>query len=142
VADYNKIGLLTLRGDRLLMCRKSHTTSLLILPGGCLEAEESPMECLSREIREELGDVTVRNAEYIGTYRDRAATDDPSVHKTLHMELYRGEIEGTPVASSEIVELVWFGPDSDRALLTPIFLNKILPDLIRRRILPWEAVEA
>lgn len=142
MADYNKIGLLTLRGDRFLMCRKSHTTSLLILPGGCLEAGESSMECLSREIREELGDVTLKNVAYVGTYQDRAATDDPAVHKTLHMELYRGEIEGSPVASSEIVELVWFGPDSDRAQLTPIFLNKILPDLIRRRILPWKTLEA
>jgi 8-oxo-dGTP pyrophosphatase MutT (NUDIX family) len=136
VADYNKIGLLTVRDGRMLLCRKKHTTSLLILPGGCIEPGESAVECLERELREELGDVAVRALEYLGTYTDRAAGSDAA--RTVQIELYRGDLSGAPVASSEIRELVWFGEADDRAQLAPSLVNKILPDLIARRIVPWK----
>lgn len=137
MADYNKVGLLVLQGDKILLCRKNNTTSKLILPGGCIESGESVMECLVREIYEELGDVQVLNPVYIGTYNEIAASDDPSVTKSLEIQLYQGELEGTPAASSEIVELVWFGPESPVEQLTPIMINQIIPDLIRRNILLW-----
>ena len=139
MADIEKIGALILRGDRMLLCRKSRETSKLILPGGRVEVGESDAECLARELCEELGDVTLSRVEYLGTYEDRASLDDPSVVKTVRIALYRGALSGHPVPCSEIVELVWFGPDSDRGQLTPILVNHILPDLVARGILPWGA---
>lgn len=135
MADYNKIGFLTVRSGSILLCRKKHTTSLLILPGGCLEPGESATECLERELREELGDVRPDSLEYLGTYTDRAAGSGGL--KTVQIELYRGGLAGEPVASSEIRELVWFGESDDYAELAPSLANKILPDLIARGILPW-----
>jgi 8-oxo-dGTP diphosphatase len=135
VADYNKIGLLTLRDGRMLLCRKKHTTSLLILPGGCLEPNESAVACLERELREELGEVRVSGLEYVGTYTDAAAGSEG--RKTVRIELYRGGLTGEPVASSEIRELVWFGEHGDAAQLAPSLANKIIPDLVARGILPW-----
>lgn len=137
LADYNKVGLLFIHDNRMLLCRKNHSTSRLILPGGCIEPGESVEECLNREIREELGDVTLKNVEYVGTYMDRAASDDPSVEKTVEIRLYKGDVIGSPVASSEIAELIWFGSESDRSELAPSIVNKILPDLIKKGILPW-----
>jgi len=142
VADFNKVGVLILRGNRLLLCRKNRDTSKLILPGGRIEAGESDLECLARELREELGEVALRNVEYVGTYEDRAALDDPAVLKTLRIALYRGDLVGEPTPASEITGLVWFGPESDVAELTPIFVNRILPDLLTRGILPWSASRA
>ena len=55
MADYEKAGLLVVREGRILLCRKSHSTSKLILPGGCLEPGESATQCLAREIREGRG---------------------------------------------------------------------------------------
>ncbi len=139
MADFNKVGALILRGDRILLCRKDRDTSKLILPGGRIELGESDAECLAREIREELGDVALNRLQYLGTYEDRASLDDATVVRTLRLVLYRGELSGTPTPSSEISELVWFGPDSNREELTPIFTNRILPDLLTRGILPWSA---
>ncbi len=137
MADFNKVGALILQGDRILLCRKNRDTSKLILPGGRIEAGESDLACLAREIREELGGVSLTRVEYLGTYEDRASLDDPTVVKSLRIALYRADLEGAPRPCSEIAELVWFGPDGDRRDLTPIFINRILPDLLARGVLPW-----
>lgn len=132
MADYDKVGLLVIRDGRILLCRKKHTTSLLILPGGCREEGESSPVCLLRELREELGHVRVNGLHYLGEYADRAAGEDA---KTVSIELYGGHLEGTPAPFSEIKELVWFGEHDDWALLAPSLARKILPDLIRRGLL-------
>jgi 8-oxo-dGTP diphosphatase len=132
--DYNKVGLLAVRDGRILLCRKNHSTALLILPGGCFEPGESAGECLNRELREELGEVQVDIAEYLGTYTDIAAG---STSKTVRIELYRAGLIGDPAPHSEIKELVWFGAQDDRGQLAPSLVNKILPDLIARGILAW-----
>jgi 8-oxo-dGTP diphosphatase len=135
--DFDKVGLLAVRDGKILLCRKKHTTSLLILPGGCREPGESAIECLSRELREELGDVAISAVELLGVYTDRAAGSKTALPKTVRIELYRAELIGEPVAHSEIAELVWFGERDDRVRLAPSIAYKILPDLLARGILPW-----
>ena len=139
MADYHKAGLLHLKDGRVLLCRKRHTTSLLILPGGTLEPGETAEECLRRECREELGEVKLSNLRYLGDYESSAAGQDD---KTVKIELYAGEIEGTPAAHSEIQDLVWFGPRDDAALLAPSLRNVIFPDLRHRGLLPPASYEA
>ncbi len=138
MAEFNKVGLLVEdESGRFLMCKKDHSTSLLILPGGCIEDGETDMECLNRELAEELGQVTPRNVQWVGRYTAIAHNDDPNIRKTLEIRLYRGELEGIPAARGEIRELLWFGKDDDPGLLTPIFTDHILPDLRKRGILSW-----
>jgi len=135
--DFDKVGLLAVRDGKILLCRKKHTTSLLILPGGCREPGESSLDCLARELREELGDVAISAAELLGAYTDRAAGTETSPPKTVRIELYRAELIGEPAASSEIAELVWFGERDNRSQLAPSIARKILPDLLERGILRW-----
>ncbi len=137
MADFEKAGLLTVRGNRVLLCRKKYGTSLLILPGGRYEAGEDALECLRRELAEELGPVRTSPLEFVGTYTSQAATGGESPPKTVRIDLYRGDLEGEPAANSEIRELVWFGESDDPELLAPSLRHAIFPDLIARGILPW-----
>src|SRR6185295_14321164 len=98
MADYHKAGLLHVKDGRVLLCRKKHTTSLLILPGGTLEPGETAEECLRRECREELGEVSVSALHYLGAYESSAAGQDG---KTVKIDLYAGELYGSPAAHSE-----------------------------------------
>ena len=132
--DIEKAGLLVVREGRVLLCRKKRGTPLLILPGGKQEPGETDIECLNRELREELGEVSASGVEHVGTYTDRATNET----KTIRIHLYRGELSGTPRASAEIGELVWFGAADDRSQLAPSLANTIIPDLVARGILPWD----
>ena len=134
MADIHKVGLLAIREGRMLLCRKKRGRQFLILPGGKIEKNESDMDCLHREVQEELGNVTVTDIEFTGSYTDIAAPIDGS-KKTVSIQLYRAVIQGEPVASSEIGELVWFSPHDEMQDLAPSLRNKIVPDLVARRIL-------
>jgi 8-oxo-dGTP diphosphatase len=129
----DKVGLLTIRDGRVLLCRKKRGTQLLILPGGKREAGESSLECLARELREELGDVTAVSPELVDIYMYAAAG---AKGKMVRVELYRAELEGEPHAQAEIGELVWFGAGDDQAMLAPSLAFLIFPDLIRRGL--WQ----
>ena len=139
MADIHKAGMLVIALDRILLCRKSRGTGLLILPGGRIEPGESAVECLERELREELGDVRAVGLRLLGTYIDQAAGEpgDGGKSRRIQVELFGGVLEGTPSARSEIAELVWFAKGDDPAALAPSIRNQILPDLLARGILGW-----
>lgn len=131
MADFEKAGLFTVRDGRVLLCRKKHTTALLILPGGVMEAGETAEECLRREVREELGEVGLDGVEFLGEYESAAAVPG----KTIRLQLYGGVLRGEPAAASEIRELVWFGSGDDPAALAPSLREVVFPDLRRRGLL-------
>ncbi len=123
-----KAGLLLLRDGRILLCRKSRGTQLLILPGGKYEGAETAEECIRREVREELGaGVLLRG--FVGTYADAAAGE---VDTVVQSDCYLGELDREPQACAEIAELVWFGVNDDMSLVSASLRNKILPDLLAR----------
>ncbi len=137
MAYYNKIGLLILNDDgtKFLVCEKSpeNVTSDFIMPGGLLE-EESETECLKNEIKEELDcEVDVSSLKLIGEYED-AAAGKPD--RNVSIRLYSGKIKGEPKPSAEIKKIHWIGKEgADNPRVSPIIRNKIIPDLVKRKIL-------
>ncbi|HEX4808318.1 MAG TPA: NUDIX domain-containing protein [Bryobacteraceae bacterium] len=130
--DYRKVGLAVIRDGRILLCRKKNGLPHLILPGGKPEPGESSLDCLHRELSEELGLVTATNVTYLGSYTSPAAVAPGDPAATVHIELYLGQLVGHPRPSGEISELVWFDPASDQGLVAPSLADLILPHLRQR----------
>ncbi|MBI5071469.1 NUDIX domain-containing protein [Candidatus Falkowbacteria bacterium] len=140
MAYYNKIGLLVLNKDQtsFLVCEpggkyKDKRVTQYLMPGGQLE-EKSEIECLKREIKEELNcNIDEKSLEYVGEYIDVSAA---TPERDVMIRLYRGNLIGNPKPSSEIGAFYWIGKnDVDNQKISPIIKNKIIPDLVKRGIL-------
>lgn len=93
------------RGDAVLLLEQPHHTSLS-LPGGFLERDETPAQCLVREMREELGvEVAVRGEPQAVLVDSRARRVDLIF-----------AVDGTGLemrsASAEVQALHWVAPSS------------------------------
>lgn len=121
----DKPGLLVIRNEKILLCRKRKGTQLLILPGGKREPGEDDETCLRRELAEELAGITYGPFKSIGVFEAPAAGEPDAI---VRIALYQASIEGEPTPQAEIAELIWFDLHTDdRALLSPILRDKILP---------------
>jgi ADP-ribose pyrophosphatase YjhB (NUDIX family) len=89
------------------------------LPGGFLEEEEHPLDCLHRELREEAG-VEIEPIELLGVWIDKYGGDG-SAATTLNVYWTARIVEGTPVPADDVAELRWFarGEISDEELGFP-----------------------
>jgi len=128
----NKIGLVIIQDKKLLLTLKKGTDKLII-PGGKIDSGESHIDCLEREIKEELGaEIKTDSIKFLTSLEDRAEFEPDTL---LKMELYIGNIKGEPKALSEIEEFVWFSKDGDFQVLSHILSHKIMPYLIEKKYL-------
>lgn len=92
--------------DQILLLRHVyHPESPWDLPGGWLERDESPADCVLRELREETG----FTAE-LGPVLTLTREDRPSHLAITYLARLNGS-SGEPELSSEILEAGWFAPD-------------------------------
>ncbi len=127
-----KYGLLIIKNNKFLINRKKRT-NLFLMPGGKPEQGESIEECLIREIKEEHGCTIIQNSiSFFDSFEDVAA-NEPNTR--IHMKLYLGKIKGEPQTRSEIEECRWFGKEDNQEILSPIIKNKILPLLLKKKII-------
>ncbi|HEY4486227.1 MAG TPA: NUDIX domain-containing protein [Candidatus Paceibacterota bacterium] len=69
------------KGDEILLIRNIGVT-YWSLPGGVLKRWETPMMCLRRELKEELG-ITIHSADYryrLGTYQSEHGDHTDTIH--------------------------------------------------------------
>jgi hypothetical protein len=139
MAYYNKIGLLVLNEDKtkFLVCEPGNkylekSVTQYLMPGGQL-TEDSDEECLGAEIKEELdSEIDFNTLEFTGEYTDVAATPG----KDVMIRLYQAKLLNEPKPSSEIGTLHWIGKeDLNNKKVSPIIRNKIIPDLVIRKII-------
>lgn len=77
----------------------------LVGPGGKLEADETPLECVVREVREELA-VDLVDPYKVGEFTFRFGDEDP---RLVHV-FRANDLDGTPSESPEAVPR-WFPAD-------------------------------
>jgi 8-oxo-dGTP diphosphatase len=115
---------------RLLLVRKRGTDRFM-QAGGKIDAGETAADALVRELREELAvTVTADDLVYLGRFDAPAANEAGYV---VDAEVFFASLDGTPVASAEIEELIWMSPsDAGGVRLAPLTSDVLLPLLAER----------
>lgn len=111
---------------RCLLVRKRGTTHF-IQPGGKMEADESPMTALTRELQEELNlNLAGQDFSYVGRFTDEAINEPGRI---VIAEIYHSVITATDFQpAAEIEEVIWYSPDSPQSiLLAPLTENHLMP---------------
>ena len=110
---------------RSLLVRK-RGSEVFMQPGGKIEAGESALDALTRELREELALVVdPAETEYIGSYRAIAANEENTV---VRAEVFFVQTAETPVAGAEIDEVLWVERlDEISVEVAPLSRDSLLP---------------
>jgi 8-oxo-dGTP pyrophosphatase MutT (NUDIX family) len=116
---------------RILVVRK-RGTSKYMLPGGKIEAGESPAEAAVRELHEEVGaELEPDSLLLLGEWTAPAANE---AGLTVHGHIFEHPwVDGLAVRA-EIEDLLWLHPDEMvmRDDLAPLLVTRVLPALANK----------
>jgi 8-oxo-dGTP pyrophosphatase MutT (NUDIX family) len=117
--------LVYIKNNKVLLVREKKDDGYK-LPGGRFEQNETSLQCLERELKEELDAVVDHaNLELIGDYIYRSSN-----YGDWKTYIYKGDLLGQPnVDGEEIAETAWFSLSSNLPL-RPHMQSHILPLLI------------
>jgi 8-oxo-dGTP diphosphatase len=109
----------------MLMARDDNNDLAFYNPGGKIEDGETDVECLRREVKEELDvDIDMDSVVLLGEF-EAPAHRKPDLK--VNIRLFSCQLTGEPKPHDEIVELKYFDSSVDKKHLTPISIEKIFP---------------
>jgi 8-oxo-dGTP diphosphatase len=114
------------QNKQLLMVRKRNTSKFMF-PGGKLAHQESELEAVIREVREEINcEVDLPTVRFLGKFTTMAANE---ANTQLEASVYSGQLLGTPTACNEIEELYWLPLDTTvhTIALAPLVSECVIP---------------
>jgi len=110
IYDYPRLcaGVVVLRDDHVLVLRRAHPPrrGWLDLPGGFIEADESPEQAARRELREETA-LAVGRLEWLGLYWDRYHLAGFGRFPTLNFYWIGRWRAGEPRAADDAASAEW-----------------------------------
>ncbi|QUA52173.1 NUDIX hydrolase [Aristaeella lactis] len=109
MAFIDKVAYLYLKDGKILSTRSKGKDKYYI-PGGKREGNETDIETLVREVKEELSvDIIEDSATFYGIFEAQAhgKEDNKKIKMTCYMADYIGQLQ----ADSEIAEIVWLTTD-------------------------------
>lgn len=120
-----KIALAVFKDQRMLQVRSHKQKEVFFTLGGKIEKGESEIDCLKREVMEEVGcEVDESSLKYLTTFQDIA---HDKAGEMVNIKVYEGKLIGTPKPSSEVVEIGWFDTNSDKKHISVIAQRTIFP---------------
>jgi 8-oxo-dGTP diphosphatase len=123
VESLRVVGAAVLEAGRLLLVSKHAAADVFYLPGGKPEDGEAPLDCLRREVAEELG-------AGLAHARRLAVLHGPAALEPLPMEMtvYAAELDRPPRPRAEIARLVWASsPDAVPGRVAPVVRDQLFP---------------
>lgn len=119
----DKIALLYVKDGKVLSTR-SKGKDKYYFPGGKRENNETDIQTLIREIKEELSvDIIENSINYYGTFEAQAHGKSEGI--LVKMTCYMAEFNGELKADSEIAEIIWL-TYADKENVSPV--DKIIFD--------------
>ncbi|WOC14607.1 hypothetical protein MP213Fo_00470 [Pseudochrobactrum sp. MP213Fo] len=111
--------------NRILLVRKTGTTAFM-QAGGKIEAGETALAALQRELCEELGlNITPDQPQYLGQFSAPAANETGF---TVEAEIFRIALDQPVKKAAEIEEIIWVDPLHTAGLnLAPLTEHYLLP---------------
>lgn len=114
----DKLAYIKIVDRQILVTRSRGIADIYYIPGGKREKDETDIQALVREVKEELNvDLMVDTVEYVGTFEAQAHGKAEGV--IVRMTCYTADYEGKITASSEIEAVEWFNY-KDRERTAPV----------------------
>ncbi len=118
-----KVALAVFKEKKILQVRTNKQEYVFFTLGGKIEPGETEIECLEREVKEEIG-CEVSNLKFLHEFEDVAHDKNEDL---VNIKMYEGKLKGEPRPSAEIVEIGYFDSNSDKRNLSVIAQRTIFP---------------
>lgn len=121
----NEINSCGERTKKLLQVRTKKQKEVFYTLGGKVEEGESDLDCIKREVMEEIGcGVDESSIKFLTEFKDVAHGKENTL---VNIRMYEGKLVGDPKPTSEVAEIGWFDTKSDSIHFSEIAQRKIFP---------------
>lgn len=120
-----KVALAVFKYKKIMLVRSSRETEVFYTLGGTLKMGEGEIECLKREVFEEVGcAIDEESLKFLHEFEGPAHGHKNTL---LKIRLYEGKLKGKPRILSEVFEIGFFDSNSPKKHISEIAQTKIFP---------------
>jgi len=119
-----KVALAIFKDGKMLQVRTKKQDKVFYTLGGKYEEGESDIDCIKREVKEEIGcQIEQGSLKFLKEFEDEAHGGQ----EMLNVRMYTGKLVGEPKPTSEVVEIGYFDTNSPKENLSIIAQRTIFP---------------